>query len=196
MALIETNKLNETWTETRTKDDHILSISMPAKTVICKSPWKLKALLEKISPGFTTHYVSDGDWSMHDLVLELLELYGPAALYFSTYALRETPVRKLILAMQDKKLITVKMLVDDRARIRTPEVFQMAKMNFCEIYQTSVHAKVCVLKTASGCISIVGSANWTTNPKIECGVVSFSDEVGQFHISWIQNVIAGAKIFK
>ena len=164
--------------------------------VICKNPDKLKRLLSFLKPGKQVHYVSDGDWSTHDLVMELLKILGTAEIYFTTYALRETPVRQLVLAMHRGDIKFVKMLVDTRAKIRTPAVFEMAKMNFCQVGQTNVHAKVCVIKTANGCVSITGSANWTSNPKIEAGVVSMNNELAEFNINWIQNLINDADIFK
>mgnify|MGYP000172677323 CR=1 FL=1 len=191
MALIEID-INKKATDS----GHLFSVTDSAHFVICKSPGKLKHLLTAIKPGASVHYVSKGDWSMHDLVMELLKILGQAEIYFTTYALRETPVRQLVLAMHRGDIKFVKMLVDTRAKIRTPAVFEMAKMNFCQVGQTNVHAKVCVIKTANGCVSITGSANWTSNPKIEAGVVSMNNELAEFNINWIQNLINDADIFK
>lgn len=142
------------------------------------------------------HYVSKGDWSIHNLVMELLKKYQPADLFISTYALRETPVRQLVMSLERKEISSIKMLLDYRAKVRTPQVYELAQMNMNQIYLTSVHAKVCVLRSAAGSIAIVGSANWTTNPKIECGVVTMNDQVAEFHINWMQNIMNDAEIFK
>jgi hypothetical protein len=164
--------------------------------VICKGPEKLKRLLECIDKNLHTHYVSDGDWSMHDLIMELLKKYKPAELFITTYALREFSVRQLIMAMDRKELLSVHMLLDYRAQVRTPAVFQLAQMNFNKIYLTSIHAKVTVLRSAACSIAIVGSANWTQNPRVECGVISCDDHVADFHINWIQKIMEHAEIFK
>ncbi len=164
--------------------------------VICKNPFKLHALLQKICPDKSIHYVSDGDWSMHDLVMELLKKYNKADLYITTYALREFPVRQLILAQEKGDIKSIKMLLDYRAKTRTPEVFQLAGMNIGSIFLTSIHAKVTVIKSPAGYISIVGSANWTQNPRIECGVISLNKELAEFHIGWIEKIMSNAEIFE
>jgi hypothetical protein len=191
MAFIEINHLNK-------KDDssHMQTVKEPTQFVICKSPGKLKLLLEAITPGMTVHYVSKGDWSMHDLVMQLVKTLGPSEIFFTTYALRETPIRQLVMGLQNGSITAIKMLVDTRAKIRTPEVFEMAKMNFCQIGQLNIHAKVCVIKSTKGSVCITGSANWTANPKIEAGVVSMNNELAEFHISWINKLINDADIFK
>lgn len=163
--------------------------------VICKGPEKLQVLLNSIEKNKQIHYVSDGDWSMHDLVMCLLKKYYPADLYMSTYAIRETPIRQLIMAMERKELLSVQMLLDYRAKTRTPEVFQLASLNANKIFLTNVHAKVTVLRSAAGSITIVGSSNWTSNPRIEAGVVSLDDWVAEFHTNWMQKAMDNAEIF-
>lgn len=164
--------------------------------VICKSPLKLKALLQEIKPGVSVHYVSKGDWSMHDLVMQLLNTYSPAEIYMSTYALRETPLRQLILAQQKGLITSLNMLIDYRAKVRTPEVFQLAQMNANRLFLIAIHAKVCVLKVGDVFVSIVTSSNWTTNPKIEAGVVTMDKIIGEFHIDWMTKTMENAEIFR
>jgi hypothetical protein len=164
--------------------------------VICKSPEKLKLLIDSLQQGKLIHFVSNGDWSMHDLVVELLKLYAPAELWFTTYALREFAVRQLLTALDKKQLFGVHILIDYKARARTPDVIQLAEMNVNRVYLTSVHAKVCVLKSTKGCVSINCSANWTSNPRIESGTISLNEAVANFHINWINKTMENAEIFK
>lgn len=176
--------------------DSILATVSGVDVVLCKSPDKLQRLLQSLQEGKQVHYVSDGDFSMHDIVMELLKEYKPAELWITTYALREFPVRQLILAQERKDLLCVKMLIDYRAKMRTPEVFQLAQMNVNQIYLTSIHAKVTVIRSSVGTVTVVTSANWTQNPRIECGVISLEKEVAEFHINWIEKVMDNAEIFK
>lgn len=164
--------------------------------VVCKSPQKLKILLTALQPGLQVHFVSDGDWSIHDLTMELIKKYKPVELFITTYAIREFPVRQLVLAQERKEISSLKMLLDVRAKMRTPEVFQLANMNANQIYLTSIHAKVTVIRSDTRCVSIVGSQNWTQNPRIEAGVISLDPAVADFHINWIQNVMDKSEIFE
>ncbi len=164
--------------------------------VICKSPEKLKLLIDTLQKGKLVHFVSNGDWSMHDLIVELLKVYAPAELWFTTYALREFAVRQLLTALNKKQLVAVHILIDYKARARTPDVIQLAEMNVNRVHLTSVHAKVCVLKSPKGNITINSSANWTSNPRIESGTISLNDQVAEFHINWINKIMDNAEIFK
>ena len=164
--------------------------------VICKSPDKILKLVNAIEGGKTIHFISDGDWSISDLVMLLLKKYEPADLYFSTYALRETQTRQLVLAQQDGILKSVNMLIDYRAKTRTPEVLQLSSNNFNKIEYIPIHAKVAVIKSDKGTITICGSANWTNNPRIEYGCVSTDNELAEFHITWFNELFKKQNIFK
>lgn len=163
--------------------------------VICKNPDKLNRLIQAIELGKTVHYLSDGDWSMHDLVIELLKKYNPAELFITTYALREHSVRQILLAQQSGHIKSVCMILDYRAKVRTPEVFQLASLNFNKIFLYGIHAKVTILKSPVGYITIIGSANWTSNPRVECGVITMDPRAAEFHISWINKISEHAEIF-
>lgn len=163
---------------------------------ICKSPNKLKLLLSSIKKDTTLHYVSDGDWSLHDLLMELMKEYKPAELYLTTYAIRELAIRQLVMAMDRKELISVNMIADYRTKVRTPEVYQLASMNMNKICLHSIHAKVAVLRSATGCVTVLGSCNLTSNPRIEAGIITLNESVANFHINWINKIIENAEIFE
>lgn len=191
MALFETKSII-----TRDEEDELFADDESVDFVICKSPEKLQLLLNAIETGKSVHYLSKGDWSMHDLIMQLLKTYNPAELFITTYALREFSVRQIILAQDAGLISSVKMLLDYRAKVRTPEVYQLASQNINKICLMGIHAKVCVLKSAKGSVSIVGSANWTSNPRIECGVVSMNNSLAEFHIGWINKSLENAEIFE
>lgn len=163
--------------------------------VICKSPGKLKALLDQVIPERLVFFVSDGDWSLHDLLMELLKKYGPAELYLTTYAIREFAVRQLVMAMDRKELLGIYMIADYRAKVRTPEVYQLAQMNASKICLHSIHAKIAVLKGKDYCITILGSCNLTSNPRIEAGVITMNPDTAAFQIEWINKIMNDAEIF-
>ena len=165
-------------------------------TIICKNPDKVKTLVKAMKPGTIIHFVSKGDWSMHDLIVELLNKYYPAELYFTTYALRDLSVKQLINALSKKKLTAIHLLIDFKAKSSTPEVELLTRMNVNRICLTSIHAKVAVLRTADHYISINSSANWTVNPRIESGTISMSKQVGKFHIDWMEKRFDNAEIFE
>ncbi len=191
MALFETRKI----IPANDDQDELIIDDEAEDFVICKNPEKLQLLLKAIEGGKSVHYLSKGDWSMHDLISQLLQKFNPAELFITTYALREFAVRQIILAQDAGKLTAVNMILDYRAKIRTPEVFQLASQNINKICLYGIHAKVTVLKSDKGCITIVGSANWTSNPRVECGVVSMNKNLAEFHINWIKKIMENAEVF-
>lgn len=190
MAIIKTNAIVE--------DDEFEQLNDEEESVdfvICKRPDKLKKLIAAIVPGKQVHFVSNGDFSQYDLVVELLNIFHPAAVYITTYALREYATKQLINAIERKQIISMNVLLETRIKKRD-DVYELAKANFTKVGLTSLHAKVTVIKSAKGCVTICGSANWTKNARIENGVISMSEAVADFHINWINKVMGNAEIFK
>ena len=175
--------------------DHLFSDDSTIDFVICKSPEKLNSLLKAIKPGSNVFYVCNGDWSAHDLVMQLVKQYQPVELFMTSYAIREYAIRLFIGGIDNGSIKQINMLLDHRATVRTPEVYQLAKANFTKIYLSAVHAKVCIIRHSQGCISIVGSANFTKNPKIESGVVSTNTALGEWYIDHLKKLMDGADIF-
>lgn len=164
--------------------------------VICKSPKKLERLLQAIEPDCNLHYVSDGDFSLHDLVISLVKQYAPVKVYFTTYALRELPTRQLVMCMKDQLITSLEVVLDYRAQVKSAEVNAFAKMNFTRLSLKPIHAKVCVIENDDISISIVGSSNWTVNPKVEAGVICCHPGIAEFHKDWIYKMINDEPIFK
>lgn len=164
--------------------------------VICKSPKKLERLLQAVEPGCNVHYLSDGYFSLHDLVISLVKKYAPVKVYFSTYALRELPTRQLVMCIKDQLITSLEVVLDYKAQVKSAEVNAFAKMNFTRLGLKPIHAKVCVIQNDDISISIVGSANWTVNPKVEAGVICGVKSIADFHIDWICKMINDEPLFK
>ena len=68
-------------------------------------------------------------------------------------------------------------------------------MNINKIVMTSIHAKVTVIRSPAGSVTITGSANWTQNPRIEQGVITLDPACADFHISWIKKAMENGELF-
>jgi len=157
-------------------------------------------LLDTLFPGLPVskdiHFISKGDWSTHDLVFHLMKFTGPSELYFTSYSLREYPVRLLLNALDTGMLRSVKCILDSKVKSRLPDVFHLAAHNFAEVKLTECHAKVTVIKNAEHSITIMGSANWTNNPRIEAGFVSMDKALADFHIDWMEKCMKNSNAFE
>jgi hypothetical protein len=160
------------------------SISIPEFNSLGKPNSILEEVIKQVGPGASIHYMTSGKWSTHDLVAQLLLITGPADLYFSTFSLSEFVVRQLYELIERKMVRSIHALLDNRVKVGS---LQFATNIFTTIGRAHCHAKVTVLKNERWGIAIVGSANYTNNPRIEAGVISADMAAADFHINWINN---------
>jgi hypothetical protein len=135
------------------------------------------------------HFVSYGDWSLYHLADFILSKIGPARLYLSTWSISEFSARKLTEWKQSGLLTHIYGLVDARTENRHEAAFQLCKQQFTEMRIFPTHAKVCVFISETAHISIVGSANWTENMRIEAGVLCTGKALATRHAEWISNMV-------
>lgn len=151
----------------------------------------LSQVIGKLEPEQNTHFVSRGEWSMHDLLEFVLGQTGPADIYLTTWALTEEPVRKLFFMKEAGLIKNLYCLVDYRLQVRKPEPLQLLKNMTDHIEFTQCHAKVTVIENEDWQVSVMGSANYTKNPRIEAGILSTLSQVAAFHKEWIKSLTHG-----
>jgi len=148
---------------------------------------KLQPVIDLVDHGKTVHWVTEGDWSMHQLLEKLLEKTGPADVWISSYAFSELPARKLAdmkLAGMIERLICV---IDSRVDVRSASALTIMKNTSSNIKLCHTHSKVTVIKNDTWFLVVVGSANYTTNKRYETGLISTDASVAKFHLKWIAN---------
>ena len=170
--------------------------SSSSDSLFCKSSETLERLFPSLKPDCTTHFVCPGQWAMHELLLHLLELTGPARVYFTTWSLKEYPVRLLIDAIDKGKILQLHAILDARVKVRNPEVFHLANQQFSNIKLYDCHAKVVVIENETWSLAVVGSSNMTNNPRIEAGTLCTVPSIAQFHKKWILEVMEKSHPFE
>ena len=163
--------------------------------VIGKANEKLHQVFGQINQGQSVHYASLGDWSTHDLLFFLLEQTGPARVYFTTWAISEYAIRQLYLFIENGLITELKGIFDYRNGIRKPAELQFLQKITTDIKAAKCHAKVTVIENEHWGISVVGSANYTRNPRIEAGVLCCDKTVDAFHRDWILNELSNTSAF-
>lgn len=166
------------------------STSSEAVEKLARQKAKLKECFGNIPRGADVHYVSAGEWSTHDLVAYILDQIGPASLTCCSWSVSRPALEKLVKMMP--RITELNFLMDWRIHQRGKEVAVWLKENATRFKTSNCHAKVTVLRNAYHNITVVGSANWTNNPRIECGVVSTCESIADFHESWIMKEIEGS----
>jgi len=157
---------------------------------IGKADEKLHQVFGLVVDGQSVHYASLGDWSTHDLLFFLLEQTGPARVYFTTWAISEYAIRQLYQFIEHGLILELKGIFDYRNGIRKPAELQFLQKITTDIKAAKCHAKVTVIENDHWGISVVGSANYTRNPRIEAGVLCCDKTVAAFHRDWILNELS------
>jgi hypothetical protein len=172
-----------------------VSVSGPTSCRIGKANAKLQDVFGTIGQDQIMPFVSLGDWSTHDLLFFLLEQTGPARVYFTTWAISEYAIRQLYNLIEKGMILELKGIFDYRNGIRKPAELQFLEKISTEIKPAKCHAKVTVLQNDNWGISIVGSANYTRNPRIEAGVLFTLKNVAVFERNWIQRELSNQSVF-
>ena len=155
------------------------------RIAIGKVGLKVEQVVGIVSPGESLHYASMGEWSTHDLLFHLLSQTGPAEVTFTTWAISEYAIRQLYNFVNSGMITKLSGIFDYRNGIHKPAELQFLKQITTDIKAAKCHAKVTVILNESHWYSIVTSANYTRNPRIEAGVICNSKEIALFHRSWI-----------
>jgi len=156
-----------------------------AHPAICAAPRQLQQIVDAVQPGIILPYFSPGAFSLHDLVVRLVKKFAPVQVSLATYALRELPSRQLIMCIKDGLIASLDMVLDYKAMVRAPEVVEFTKLNFTRVVLKPMHAKICVIEAAGISLVIVGSQNFTVNPKTEAGVIicdAAAAQIGRAHV--------------
>ena len=136
----------------------------------------------------TTHFVTSGRWSMHDLLIYVLHHVGPSDVMVATWSISELAMRQIIKHKESGLIKSISFLLDPRVKVRNPKPLQLLSANFpYRLFRC--HAKVTLIRSDEHYISIVSSANMTTNPRIERGVIIPDKQVYEFDYKWLYETI-------
>lgn len=166
------------------------------QTAVGKRASSARDVIGQITMGTSIHYASMGEWSAHDLLFHILDQTGPAHVIVATWSISEVATRQMIAKCQDGSLLSLAAVLDWRVKVRRPEVLELAKFNISNIRLTSCHAKITTIINDNWHVTIVGSANYTNNPRIEAGVIACDKKVTNFHAKWMTAELENAAPFE
>lgn len=150
----------------------------------------LESVIKLIEPGANIFWVSNGEWSMHELLLEILNITGSAVVHLSSYAMSETPARILAQLISNGLIEKLFCVLDNRIDVRTAGSFQLMKGISDKLVLTETHAKVTVVQNKNWSVAVIGSANYTENKRYEAGIISLYEPAVQLQLTWLQKALA------
>ena len=157
----------------------------------CKAN-ELQTVVSLVDQSNIVFWKSQGDWSMHQMLLALLNLSGPADVYISSYAMGETPARVIAQLVESGVILSLNCVLDNRIEVRTAGSLQLIR-SICTNYALiDTHAKVTIIQNADWNLCVIGSANYTENKRFEAGTICNDHPVADLHISWIMKAIKDA----
>ena len=147
---------------------------------------ELKDLIVLAAEKYDVVWVSAGEWSMHQMLLSLLNVTGAAMVMISSYAMGETPARVLAGLKEDKMISELHCVLDDRVDVRNAKSLQLIKNISNSFKLVSCHAKVTLIKNEDWCITVIGSANYTENKRYEAGIISHCPNMYEMNKRWME----------
>lgn len=172
-----------------------LRLSLAEKFTLGKYKDELAKVIGTPVMGDCIHFTTGGRWSAHNLLHYLIGFTGPVNVWMSTYTISEDAVRLLSIMLDAGSILELHALIDKRFDGRNPRAMQFAKQRFNSLKLRDCHAKVTVLFNNEWAISMVGSANYSNNPRIERGTIFCSRKVADFDKNWIEKEILNEKPF-
>jgi hypothetical protein len=157
---------------------------------------ELEQCISELVPDQAQQFATAGRWSLHQLLEYLLRKIGPCRLWMTTWTITEEPMRVLLSLIREGLILELNAVLDYRIERRKPEAFQLASSIMTNIRLTKCHAKVVVLKNEDWNVTILTSANFSKNPRIEVGTIFTDKGSADFHSAWIDEVIAGKEVFR
>ena len=186
MALVNFNKS----TAAAATLDTAFEGNKAATLIDSTKPKGLVNLFEDLKEIQCAHFMSDGSWSMYELLQYALSRFdGPCDVWLTTYSMTELSARVIAKLKDSDKIANLNVLMDYKSKMRYPQVDQLIRNVATRMGLTHLHAKVLVIGNRKNYLTVIGSANWTKNPRVEVGVIDQSQHVAAEHIHWIEEMI-------
>jgi hypothetical protein len=186
MSLVNINKQ----TTAPDANDVVIEGNSSNTLSLAGKPNGLPGLFADLETNPCLHFISDGHWSMYDLLLHAVESCDtPSDVYITTYSMTELSARVIAKLKDSGKIKTLHLLMDYKSKMRYPQVDQLIRNVATSIGLTHLHAKVLVVMSGTKSITVIGSANWTHNPRVETGVIDTSIYIALSHVNWITQKI-------
>jgi len=146
------------------------------------------------APGESVHTVSNGKfdyWTYAPLIVERME--KPIDFWCSTWSMNRGIALDIVRLFDKGAFRSINILTGMYFKRREPAVYSVLLDGLKERKQNyraaKNHAKVILFDDGDTAIVCAGSANLTSNPRIEQTVVTSDRELFEFHRGWMKDVI-------
>lgn len=134
-----------------------------------------------VNPAGTWPYYSEMEFSMHELLEKLMEITGPAKVKLTTFSITEAAVRVFHRLSDERKIIDLKCIFDISVKMHRLGLLFFALNASTEIALAKNHAKIILIENETWKLTVISSANFNINDKIEAGIITGCRDVYEFY---------------
>jgi hypothetical protein len=125
----------------------------------------------RLEKDATIAWWSEGRWSMHDLLMWILQQTGKADICISTFSISEAAIRSFFYAKETEQMGRLDCLFDHTISRHKLALLMFADNTADSIRLTNNHSKIMLVGNDQWKVTVVASANMTPNPRKEAGVI-------------------------
>jgi len=126
-------------------------------------------------------FSSEGTFSMHELLEFLLQKTGPATVRIMSFSITEVAIRSFLNLMENGSIEKLECIFDLTVKRHRLGLLYFMNNVVSAISLTKNHSKLILIQNSDWMLSVVGSANFNVNDKIEAGVISTQSEFFNFY---------------
>lgn len=143
-------------------------------------------------PGESIHYITNGKFDYWTFIPILVGLMGGSSeTYMSTWTMNRSNALELMDLYDAGKIQNITFITGDYFKKRESVCYALLITELIKRGQKFKafmnHAKVTCLSNGHDFLVMEGSANYTSNPRIEQTTITNSKELFYFHADWISN---------
>jgi len=147
---------------------------------------EIKQLATEVMKQASLIWLSEGNFSLHQLLESILDETGPANVWLSAYAITEEPARRIFRLRQAGTIIHLSCLLDAHLARNNAKAYQLLSKTADRLGTAHIHAKCFVVQNERFEITVISSANFSHNPRLELGQSFGTGEMAKWMIDWIE----------
>lgn len=152
--------------------------------------------LGKIETNRSYHFISEGRWSMYQLLTYLLNITGPAKVWVTSFSISESALRSFLKTNQAGMIKELHCLFDNACKKNKLDLLYFANNIVSEIRLTANHSKLILIENEQWNVVVNGSANMSPNIRIEAGVICTDREIYEQYKQRVLQAFRDATLFK
>lgn len=142
----------------------------------------------EIPKNATIPYVNKGDWSIPEILVEILKYTGKASLKIATFSIVDSTMRPFFIAKEDGLIEDMHFIVDHRVKQWMLGALLFAQSFTSNIRITENHMKIFLVYNDNYKIALISSANLNKNYRYEAGFLTTEKHIFDFYDSQFDEI--------